>query len=145
MSTIYDECSKDELLQIAYEMQKDLNDSKKENEEQQQTINDLQKENKELQWLLDDTRSDLIGAINDYKQATNEINLLNKQIDRQNTAVNDLSDIVETSHKVIDGLKEENDKLKFRLKMLTKVCLNSIYGITGTDNIKETKDNDDNN
>lgn len=134
MSTIYDECSKDELLQIAYEMQKDLNDSKK--------------ENKDLQFMLDAVKSDLVGATNDYKQASNEIALLNKQIDRQITDIESLTCIKEENENTIKHYIKENDKLKFRLKMLTKVCLNSIYGITvyiDTDSIKETENNDDNN
>ena len=65
MTTIYDECSKDELLQIVSEMQNDLN------------------------------------------QACNEIRLLNKQIDK---------------------LIEENNQLKLRNKLLTKIGFNSIYG-----------------
>lgn len=48
---------------------------------------------------------------NDLKQAQNEIRLLNKQIDKHITEVNDLTDIVETSHKVIDDLKKENNNL----------------------------------
>lgn len=87
------------------------------NEELEQTIEELQ---------------------NDLKQAQNEIKLLNKQIDRHITAVNDLTDI-------IDDIKKENNQLKFRNKMLTKIVLNSIYGIhccknhcvyTDTDSIK---------
>lgn len=83
---------------------------------------------------------------NDLNQATNEIKLLNKQLDRQNTAVNDLTDIVETNHKIIDELKEENKELNFRIKLLIKVHLNSIYGLCNVlDNTKETIDNDSNN
>lgn len=141
MSTIYDECSKDELLQIAYEMQKDLNDSKKENQRLHEVIKIKDNERVNIDNENIYLSAELTSAKNDYKQATNEIALLNRQLDRQTTSVNDLADIVETNHKVIDGLKEENNKLKFRLKMLTKVCLNSIYGITGTDNIKETTEN----
>lgn len=88
------------------------------NEELEQTIEELQ---------------------NDLNQARNEIKLLNKQIDRHITAVNDLTDI-------IDELKKENNRLKFRNKMSTKIgFLNSIYGshccknhcvYTDTDSIK---------
>lgn len=123
MTTIYDDCSKEELLQIVSEMQKDLNDSKKEIERLHKVFDikddarcELVKENKELQRIINDLQSDLVGATNDYKQAVNEVKLLNRQLDRQNTAVNDLTDIVETSHKIIDCLKEENKELKFRLK-----------------------------
>lgn len=61
---------------------------------------------------------------NDLKQAQNEIKLLNKQI---------------------DNLITENNQLKLQNKMLTKIGLNSIYGInccknhcvyTDTDSIK---------
>lgn len=76
MTTIYAECSKDELLQIVTEMQNDLN------------------------------------------QAHNEIKLLNKQIDRHITAVNDLTDIVETSHNVIADLKKENNNLRRNIEYL---------------------------
>ena len=99
------------------------------NEELEQTIEELQ---------------------NDLQQATNEVSILNRQLDRQNNAANDLADIVDTSHKVIDDLKTENKELKFKLKMLTKVYMNSIYGITATDytdtdSIKETTENDSDN
>ena len=102
MTTIYDECSKDELLQIVSEMQKYLNDSK-----------------------------------NDLQQATNEIKLLNNQICNL--------------QRNVGYLCEENNQLKLRNKMLTKIGLNSIYGIhccknhcvyTDTDSIKsESEDN----
>lgn len=105
----------------------------------------------EIQRIIGDSQSELVGTINDYKQSQNEIKVLNRQLERQTTSVNDLSDIVDTCHKVIDDLKKENTELKFRLKMLTKVHMNSIYGFCATvnynetDSIKETKDNDDNN
>lgn len=90
---------------------------------------DLVEENKELQRKFDDTT-------NDYKLASYEISVLNKYIDKLTT---------------------ENNQLKLRNKMLTKIGLNSIYGIhccknhcvyTDTDSIKtesEEKTNDDNN
>lgn len=90
---------------------------------------ELVKENKELQRKFDDTT-------NDYKLASYEISVLNKYIDKLTT---------------------ENNQLKLRNKMLTKIGLNSIYGIhccknhcvyTDTDSIKtesEEKTNDDNN
>ena len=73
---------------------------------------ELVKENKELQRKFDDTT-------NDYKLASCEMSVLNKYIDK---------------------LTAENNDLKFRFNMFKKVCLNSIYGITGTkhtDSIKE--------
>lgn len=150
MSTIYDGCSKDELLQIAYEMQKDLNDSKKEKQRLHDVIKITDNERVNLVAENKYLSAELTSAIKVYNQATNEIALLNRQLERQTTSVNDLADIVETNHKVIADLKEENAKLHIILKMLTKVCLNSIYGISGTiytdtDSIKETKDNDSNN
>lgn len=94
--------------------------------------------------------AELTSVKNDYKQSVNEIALLNRQLDRQTTSVNVLSDIVETSYKVIDALKKENNDLKLRHKKLTKSFLNSVYGFADTvyedtDSIKETKDNDGNN
>lgn len=125
---------------------------------------ELYKENNRLKEVIkikDDARIELVEenkklkkcltiADNDLQQATNEVSILNRQLDRQNNAVNDLSDIVDTSHKVIDDLKTENKELKFKLKMLTKVYMNSIYGITATDytdtdSIKETTENDSDN
>lgn len=55
---------------------------------------------------------------NDLKQASNEIILLNKQIDKHITAVNDLTDIAETSHKVVDDLKKENNNLRRNIEYL---------------------------
>lgn len=97
---------------------------------------ELVKENKELQRIINDLQSELTGATNDYKLASYEISVLNKYIDKLTT---------------------ENNQLKLRNKMLTKIGLNSIYGIhccknhcvyTDTDSIKsesEEKTNDDNN
>lgn len=67
------------------------------NEELEQTIEELQ---------------------NDLKQSNNKIKRLNNQIDRHITAVNDLTDIVETSHKVIDELKKENNSLRRNIEYL---------------------------
>lgn len=130
MTTIYDDCSKEELLQIVSEMQKDLNDSKKEIERLHKVFDikddarcELVKENKELQRIINDLQSDLVGATNDYKQAVNEVKLLNKQCDK---------------------LIAENNDLMHRRKILVKHLLNSMYGFdyADTDSIKETKNND---
>lgn len=120
-------------------------------EDQEETIHELQsvlkfrtnenkelyKENNRLKEVIkikDDARIELVEenkklkkcltiADNDYKKCY---------------AVNDLTDIV-------DELKKENNQLKSRNKMLTKIALNSIYGIhccknhcvyTDTDSIK---------
>ena len=56
--------------------------------------------NEELEMTIEELQNDL-------KQARNEIRLLNKQIDK---------------------LITENNSLKFRNKMLTKIGFNSIYG-----------------
>lgn len=87
---------------------------------------ELVKENKELQRIINDLQSDLEGATNDYKQAVNEVKLLNKQFDK---------------------LIAENNDLKHRSKILVKHLLNIMYGFDYADNvsIKETKNNDDNN
>lgn len=102
-------------------------------EEQQHIINELQKElkyrkneNVEMQRTIEHLKSELVDAINDYKQAVNEIRLLNKQIDK---------------------LIAENNDLRLRRKMFVKTLLNQLYGscYVDTDSIKETKDNDNNN
>lgn len=140
MTTIYDECSKDELLQIVSEMQNDLNQSSNEiellNKELNGLYKDLEKANTEINRLKmtidlkDDARIELVkenkelqrkfdDTTNDYKLASYEISVLNKYIDRLTT---------------------ENNDLKFRFNMFKKVCLNSNFGITGTkytDSIKE--------
>lgn len=73
--------------------------------------------NEELEQTIEELQNDL-------KQARNEIKLLNNQIDK---------------------LITENNQLKLQNKMLTKIGLNSIYGIhccknhcvyTDTDSIK---------
>lgn len=88
-------------------------------DDQIETINCLQNENKKL-------RTELTDSKNDLQQATNEIKLLNKQIDK---------------------LIAENNDLRLRRKMFTKALLNQLYGscYVDTDSIKETKNNDDNN
>ena len=95
-------------------------------DDQLETINCLQEENKKLHAELTDSKNDL-------KQAVNEIKLLNKQIDK---------------------LIAENNDLRLKNKMLTKIGLNSYYEIyackkhccyADTDSIKEINDNDDNN
>lgn len=77
----------------------------------------LVKENKELQRIINDLQSELAGATNDYKQACNEIRLLNKQIDE---------------------LILDNNDLKHRRKLLVKQLLNTMYGFdyADTDSIK---------
>lgn len=97
MSTIYDECSKEELLQIVSEMQADLNNCK-----------------------------------NDLKQASNEIKLINQNLDRQLDVVDNLTEIAKNQHDTINKITEKNNELKMRLKILNKAFLNSIYGITET-------------
>ena len=127
MTTIYDECSKDELLQIVSEMRDDLNQAHIEIRLLNKQIDTLIAENKELQSKFDDTTSELVGATNEYKLVSYEISVLNKYIDKLTT---------------------ENNDLKFRFNMFKKLCLNSIYGITvpkHTDSIKsesEEKTND---
>lgn len=110
----------------------------------------LVKENKELQHRIDDLQSELTDAKNDYKQASNEIKLINKNLDRQLEVVDNITEIAKKQHDDINKITEENNELKCRLKILNKAFLNSIYGITGTiytdtDSIKETKNNDSNN
>ena len=76
-------------------------------EEKDETINELQTELKyrtnENKALYTDSRH----LNKELEKATNEIKLLNNQI---------------------DNLIEENKQLKFRNKMLTKIGFNSIYG-----------------
>lgn len=79
--------------------------------------------NEELELTIEELQNDL-------KQAQNEIKLLNNQTDK---------------------LIAENNQLKLLNKMLTKIVLNSIYGIhccknhcvyTDTDSIKTERDGD---
>lgn len=86
----------------------------------------LVKENKELQRIINTLHADLVNASNDYKQSTNEIKLLNKQI---------------------DNLILDNNDLKHRRKLLVKQLLNTMYGFeyADTDSIKEGVQHDGNN
>lgn len=114
MTTIYDECSKDELLQIVSEMQNDLNHAQNEIKLINKQIDNLIEENKQLKLrnkMLTKIDLNSIYGIHCCKNHcvytdTDSKNDLQKQIDRH------ITDIVETSHKVIDDLKEENKKLQ---------------------------------
>lgn len=103
MSTIYDECSKDELLQIVSEMQNDLN----------QACNEIRLLNKQIDKLIEENKQLKLRNKMLTKIGLNSIYGLNCC---KNHCV--YTDIIETSHKVIDELKKENNNMLRNIEYL---------------------------
>lgn len=106
MTTIYDECSKDELLQIVSEMQNDLNQSR----------NEIKLLNKELN-----------GLYKDLEKANTEINRLKMIIDLKDDARVELVKENTNLRKNIEHLCDENIRLRHELNEVKNNANNKIY------------------
>ena len=139
-----------------------------ENEEQRETIEELQtllkyrtKENRAISEENEKIKSHLTIAENDYKNCYAENIRLSEKNNKLHAELSDSKNDLQQAvneikllNKQIDKLIAENNDLRLKNKMLTKIGLNSYYGLyackkhccyADTDSIKETNDNDDNN